>query len=333
MRAAVLETTADIDSDPLHVREVDDPSPGPDEVRVRVRACAVCRTDLHVIEGDLPEQRRPVILGHQVVGIVDQVGQGCTRLEHGMRVGIAWLRETDGTCRFCLSGRENLCADSRYTGYHADGGYADFATVPEAFAYDLPEGFDDVSGAPLLCAGLVGYRALERAEVPEGGRLLLVGFGSSAHIVLQLALGRGHEVFVVTRSDNHVRHALEMGAGWAGNDLRDLPVKVDSAVLFAPVGHLVPPIMAALERGGTLSIAGIYLSDVPPMEYEAHLFHEKQIRSVEANTRDDGRRLLEEAGSAGVRPHVTTYDLGDANRALQDMKHSRLRGTGVLVLE
>ena len=274
-----------------------------------------------------------MIPGHQVVGTVDQVGEGCTRLAPGMHVGIAWLRGTDGTCRFCRSGRENLCNASRYTGYHADGGYAELATVPEAFAYDLPPGFDDVSGAPLLCGGLVGYRALERAEVPEGGRLLLVGFGSSAHIVLQLALGRGHEVFVVTRSENHLRHAQEMGARWAGNDATDLPAKMDSAILFAPVGHLIPPVMTALERGGTLSIAGVHLSDVPPMQYEAHLFHEKQIRSVEANTRDDGRRLLEEAVSAGVRPHVTTYDLGDANRALQDVKHSRISGTGVLVLE
>ncbi len=333
MQAAVLETTADIDTDPLELREVEDPTAGPGEVRVRVRACAVCRTDLHVIEGDLPQKKRPVVPGHQVVGVVDQLGPGCTRLQIGSRVGLAWLRETDGTCRFCKSGRENLCAAARYTGYHADGGYAEYATVPEAFAYDLPDSFDDASGAPLLCAGLVGYRALERAEVPEGGRLLLVGFGSSAHVVLQLALGRGHEVFVITRSEGHVRHAIEMGAGWAGHDLQDLPANMDSAVLFAPVGHLVPPVMRALGSGGTLSIAGIHLSDVPALEYESHLFHEKQIRSVEANTRDDGLRLLDEAVSTGVRPHVTTYDLDDANRALQDLKHSRINGTGVLVLE
>ena len=333
MRAAVLEATAEIDTGPLELRDVEDPTPGPGEVRVRVRTCAICRTDLHVIEGDLPEEKRPLIPGHQVVGVVDQVGPACARLRIGSRVGIAWLRETDGTCRFCRSGRENLCGAARYTGYHADGGYAEYAVVPESFAYDLPEGVDDASGAPLLCGGLIGYRALERAEVPEGGRLVLVGFGSSAHLVLQLALGRGHEVFVVTRSADHARHALEMGAGWAGHDLGDLPAKMDSAVLFAPAGHLVPPVMRALGSGGTLAIAGIHLSEVPPLDYATHLFHEKQIRSVEANTRADGRRLLEEAASTGVRPHVTTYDLDDANRALQDLKHSRINGTGVLVLE
>ncbi len=263
MRAAVLEATAEIDTGPLELRDVEDPTAGPGEVRVRVRTCAICRTDLHVIEGDLPEEKRPLIPGHQVVGVVDQVGPGCARLRVGSRVGIAWLRETDGTCRFCRSGRENLCGAARYTGYHADGGYAQYAVVAEAFAYDLPDSVDDLSSAPLLCAGLIGYRALERAEVPEGGRLVLVGFGSSAHIVLQLALGRGHEVFVVTRSAGHVRHALEMGAGWAGHDLGDLPVKMDSAVLFAPAGRLVPPVMKALGSGGTLSIAGIRLSDVP----------------------------------------------------------------------
>jgi len=333
VRAAVLDGTADIDSSPLDVREVREPEPGPGRVRVRVRTCGICRTDLHVIEGDLPETKRPLIPGHQVVGVVDRVGDDCERFTEGDRIGIPWLRETDGTCAFCRSDRENLCRDSRYTGYHEDGGYAEYAVVPEDYAYALPDAFDDILHAPLLCAGLIGYRGLERAQVPEGGKLLLVGFGSSAHIVIQLALHRGHEVHVVTRSENHIRQAREMGAAFAGSDFEDLPDRMDSAILFAPAGPLVPPIMESLERGGTLSIPGIHLSDIPGLEYESQLFHEKQIRSVEANTREDGRRMLREAAEANVTAHVAEYGLEDANRALQDLKQSRIDGTGVLVVE
>ncbi len=334
MRAMVLETSADIDDSPppLTMGEIAPPRPGEAELRVRVTACAVCRTDLHVIEGDLPERVRPIIPGHQAVGIVDELGDGCTRFALGDRVGIAWLRSTDGTCKFCRSGRENLCPDSRYTGYDANGGYAEYAIVPEDHAYALPGAFDDIHGAPLLCAGLIGYRALKRASVPDDGKLLLVGFGSSAHIVLQLALHRGYKPYVITRSESHRHLATEMGAAWAGTDAADLPGKMDSAILFAPVGKLVPPVMAALERGGVLAIAGIHLTDVPSLTYEEHLFYEREIRSVTANTREDGRKLLAEAAEAGVRPHVTTYPLEDANRALQDMKHSRTNGTGVLVM-
>ena len=333
MQAVVLTRTAPVDESPLELRETDLPMPGPGEVRVRVRACGVCRTDLHIIEGDLPEVKRPVVPGHQVVGVVDRLGEECEHFVEGQRIGIAWLRSTDGTCRFCRTARENLCPASRYTGYHYDGGYAEYAVVPESFAYALPDEFDDATAAPLLCAGIIGYRALERAQVPSEGKLLLVGFGSSAHVTLQIALYRGHEVFVVTRSEGHMQTAREMGAAWAGADTAGLPAKMDSAVLFAPVGHLVPPIMGALERGGTLSIAGIHLTDVPPLQYQEHLFYDKQIRSVAANTREDGRGMLAEAVRADVKPQVTTYRLADANRALQDMKHSRTRGTGVLMID
>ncbi len=338
MRAMILDASAEIDASPppspspLTLRDVEPPRPGEGELRARVTACAVCRTDLHIIEGDLPERTRPIIPGHQAVGVVDELGDGCTRFALGDRIGIAWLRSTDGTCKFCRSARENLCPDSRYTGYDANGGYAEYATVPQDYAYALPGAFDDINDAPLLCAGLIGYRALKRASVPDGGRLLLVGFGSSAHIVLQLALHRGYEPYVVTRSKNHLRMATEMGAVWTGSDAKDLPDKMDSAILFAPVGKLVPPIMAVLERGGVLSIAGIHLTDIPSLNYEEHLFYDREIRSVAANTREDGRELLAEAAEAGVRPHVTTYPLEDANRALQDMKHSRTDGTGVLVM-
>ncbi len=330
MRAMMLEANGDIDESPLVARDIEPPQPKAGEILVRVEVCAVCRTDLHIIEGDLPAQRQPVVPGHQVVGVVEAVGEGVAEFQRDHRVGIAWLRSTDGTCRFCRSGRENLCPNSRYTGYHDDGGYAEYAVVPAAFAYPLPTRADASRLAPLLCAGLIGYRALKRANVPDGGKLLLVGFGSSAHIVLQIAVRRGYDVFVVSRGENHIRLANEMGASWAGTDVAALPTPVDSAILFAPVGRLVPPIMAALDKGGTLSIAGIHLTDIPPLNYERHLFFDREIRSVAANTRQDGRELLDEAVRAQVEPHVITYDLEDANRALQDLKHSRVAGTGVL---
>jgi propanol-preferring alcohol dehydrogenase len=333
MRAMTLEKQQPIEESPLQLTELEEPRPGPGEVRVKTSVCATCRTDLHIVEGDLALPRSPLVPGHQVVGTVDQLGEGAGRFREGDRVGIAWLRHTDGSCRFCRRGRENLCPESRYTGYHDHGGYAEYATVPEDFAYRLPGDLDDVTASPLLCAGLIGYRALERAAVPEKGRLLLVGFGSSAHVVIQIAVRRGYRVFVLSRTESHRRLGERMGAEWSGESPGDLPEKMDSAVLFAPVGKLVPPVLEALDRGGTLSLAGIHMSDVPSLSYEKHLFHDRQIRSVEANTREDGRSLLEEAARAGVRPRTTTYPLADANRALTDLKHSRLDGTGVLVLE
>ncbi len=333
MRAMVLTQPKPVSESPLVLREVDEPQPAADEVRVKVTACAVCRTDLHIVEGDLALHRTPVIPGHQVVGRIDRVGEDVSRFRVGQRIGIAWLRHVDGTCELCRRGRENLCPSSRYTGYDADGGYADYAVAPEDFAYELPDGFDDEHVSPLLCAGLIGYRALERAAVPEKGRLLLVGFGSSARIVLQIALHRGHEVQVVTRSENHIRQAKEMGAAWAGSDFRDLPGKVDSAILFAPSGKLVPPTMEALARGGICSIAGIHLSDVPELNYARHLYQERELRSVTSNTRDDARALFAEASAAGLRLQTTPYSLQDANRALTDMKQSNVDGTPVLVID
>lgn len=332
MQAMVLTQTADIHTGPLKLQEVGDPVPGPGEVRLRVRCCAICRTDLHVIEGDLPETKRPVIPGHQIVGIVEALGEGCCRFRIGQRIGVAWLRQTCGRCRFCLSGRENLCAGQRFTGYHADGGYAEQAVVPEAFAYEIPEAFDDEAATPLLCAGIIGYRALSRSRLPERGRLAIFGFGSSAHIVIQIARHRGCEVFVVTRGEGHRRLAREMGAVWTGEDANEMPAKVDSAILFAPVGELVPPALRVLDRGGTLAVAGIHLTDIPVLDYERDLFYERDLRSVTANTRDDGRGLLAEAAEIPIRPHITAYPLAEANRALQDLKDDRINGTGVLVM-
>ncbi len=332
MRAMVLMQRKPVSESPLVLRDLAEPQAAADEVRVKVSACAVCRTDIHIVEGDLAPHRTPMIPGHQVVGRIDQVGEGVTRLHVGQRIGIAWLRHVDGSCPFCRRGRENLCLGSRYTGYDVDGGYAEYAVAPEDFAYELPDIFDDERVSPLLCGGLIGYRALERAEVPEKGRLLLVGFGSSARIVIQIALHRGYEVHVVTRSENHIRQAKKLGAAWAGADFRDLPGKVDSAILFAPSGKLVPPTLEALDRGGICSIAGIHLSDVPAINYDRHLYQERQLRSVTSNTRDDARALFAEASAAGIRLRTTAYPLQDANRALTDMKHSNVDGTPVLIV-
>ncbi len=332
MRAMVLAAPAAIETCPLELRELPDPQPAGRQVRVRVRCCAICRTDLHVIEGELPQAKLPLVPGHQVVGVVDRLGPDCRRLRVGQRVGIAWLRGTCGDCAFCRHDRENLCERSRYTGYHDDGGYAEYALVDEDFAYEIPDAFDDIHAAPLLCAGIIGYRALRRANVPPGGRLAIFGFGSSAHVVIQLARHRGCEVYVVSRGESHRALATRLGARWAGADAREMPAAADSAILFAPVGHLVPAALECLRKGGTLAIAGIYLSPVPQLDYEKHLFYEKDVRSVTANTRDDGRELLREAARIPIRPEVTCYPLHEANQALIDLKHDRIDGTGVLVV-
>jgi propanol-preferring alcohol dehydrogenase len=332
MRAAVLERNAPIESSPLVLRDVPAPSPGPGEVRIRVRTCGICRTDLHVIEGDLTPGKRPVIPGHQIVGTVDAAGNGAKRFPTGTRIGIAWLARTCGVCGFCLTGKENLCEASRFTGYHRDGGFAEFAVVPEGFAYRIPDAFTDAEAAPLLCAGIIGYRALSRAQLPPGGTLALYGFGSSAHIVLQLALHRGASAYVCTRGQAHRDLAKAMGAAWAGEDPAEIPVRADSAIIFAPAGELVPPALRALKKGGTLALAGIHMSDVPGMRYEECLFYEKNVRSVTANTRADGEGLLREAAEIPLRPKVATFPLEDANGALRLLKSDRISGSGVLTI-
>jgi propanol-preferring alcohol dehydrogenase len=292
----------------------------------------VCRTDLHVVEGDLPRSTLPIIPGHQIVGEVDTLGPGASAFAPGDRVGIAWLRGTCGACAYCRRGAENLCPESRYTGYHEHGGYAELAVVPEEFAYPIPEGFDELQAAPLLCAGIIGYRALQRAEVPPGGRLALYGFGSSASVVIQIALHRGHEVHVVTRGEGHRRLAREMGAHWVGAAGEAPPTLVDSAIIFAPAGELVPEALQAVRNGGTVVTAGIYMTPVPELEYERHLFHEKNLRSVEANTREDGLNLLREAAEVPVRARVTAFPLQEANEALVRLRNDRIDGSAVLVM-
>ena len=332
MRAILLDRPGPLSENPLRLAEVPIPDPGPGEIRVRVRACAVCRTDLHVVTGELPQRRSPLIPGHQVVGVVDALGPGTSRFKAGERVGIAWLRSTCGDCADCRAGRENLCERSRYTGWDADGGYAEAAVVPEAFAYPLPAAIDDIEAAPLLCAGIIGFRALARAAVPDGGRVLLVGFGSSAHLVLQLARARGIEVFVATRGERHRAHAGGLGAAWVGGTFETPPAPCDSAIVFAPAGEVVPAALRAVRKGGTVALAGVTMTAVPSLEYGPHLFHEKVLTSVESNTRSDGDAMLAEAARAGIRPRTRRFPLEQAPLALGLLDADGIEGSAVLVV-
>jgi alcohol dehydrogenase, propanol-preferring len=329
VRAWVVDRPGPVAEGPLRWVTLPEPEPGRGEVRVRVSACGVCRTDLHLAEGDLPPRRPRTVPGHEVVGVVDAVGPGADRFAPGERIGIAWLRGTCGHCRWCRTGRENLCPFARFTGWDADGGYAEQAVVPEAFAYRLPEALDDVTAAPLLCAGIVGYRALRRAELPPGGRLGIYGFGASAHVVAQVAIGQGATVHVITRSPQAQALARDLGAASAGSDAP--PEPLDSAVLFAPVGDLVPVALRALDQGGTLAVAGIHLTDVPRLVYADELFREKQLRSVTANTRADGEEFLRLAAALRVRPTVMPRPLAEADGALADLAAGRVTGAAVLI--
>ena len=318
---------------PLELITADVPRPGPSELLVAVRACGVCRTDLHVTEGDLPVHREHVTPGHEVVGEVLEVGSDAgDGFNVGDRVGIAWLRHTCGVCKYCRRGNENLCPESRYTGWDADGGYAEFATVPAAFAHHLPSGYSDAELAPLLCAGIIGYRSLLRAELPPGGRLGLYGFGGSAHITAQVALAQGAEVHVMTRGDEARKLALELGAASAQGVADPPPVPLDAAILFAPVGDLVLPALEALDRGGTLAVAGIHLSDIPVLNYQRHLFQERQIRSVTSNTRADAREFLDFAAEHHIEVTTPEYPLAQADQAMSDLSEGRIAGAAVLVV-
>jgi propanol-preferring alcohol dehydrogenase len=331
MQAWAVVRPGPIDSGPLRYVQRPDPEPGPGEVRVRVRACGVCRTDLHLAEGDLPPRRPVTVPGHEIVGVVDARGPAATRFDLGDRIGIAWLRGTCGRCRWCRTGRENLCRDATFTGWDADGGYAEYAVVPEAFAYGLPANLGDAQAAPLLCAGIVGYRALRRAELPPGGRLGIYGFGASAHVVAQVAIAQGAVVHVLTRSAHARELAVALGAASAGPADGMPPEPLDAAVLFAPAGELVPVALRALDQGGTLAVAGIHLSDVPGLNYARELFREKQLRSVTANTRADGEEFLRLAATLHVRPTVEPRSLDEADRALADLAADKITGAAVLV--
>lgn len=330
MRAWCVDRPGPMAGRPLRATDRPDPVPGPGEILVTVSTCGVCRTDLHVAEGDLPVHRSGVVPGHEVVGVVAGCGEGASRFAVGARVGVAWLRHTCGTCRFCVRGAENLCPNARFTGWDADGGYAELCVVDEAYAYAIPDEFDDEHAAPLLCAGIIGYRALQRAELPTGGRLGIYGFGGSAHLAAQVAIAEGATVHVLTRSPDAQAHALALGAASAGAASARPPEPLDAAILFAPAGGLVPVALEALDAGGTLAIAGIHLSEIPALDYDRHLFRERQIRSVTANTRADGEAFLATAARIGIQVTTVPYALGQADVALAALAADEITGAAVL---
>jgi len=331
MWAQVLDASRPVEAGPLHLREVAVPEPGPGEILILVRACGVCHTDLHIVEGELALPHLPLVPGHQVVGEVERGGPGAGRFAPGTRVGVAWLNRTCGQCAFCERGEENLCDRARFTGYHVDGGYAERIVAPQEFVYPLPDRFSDVEAAPLLCAGIIGYRALRLSGAQPGDRLALYGFGASAHITLQIARHRGCEVFVFTRSEEHRRLARSLGAAWAGQAGEEAPAPADRAILFAPAGRLIPPALRALRKGGTLASAVIHLDVIPEMDYGL-MFEERTFRTVTASTRRDGEELLRDAAAAGVRVETETFPLSEANRALLRIKEGSMQAAGVLLV-
>lgn len=308
------------------------PTPGPDEVLVRVLACGVCRTDLHVLDQELERHLTHVTPGHQIVGTVAGLGDRVKRLREGDTVGIAWLRRTCGVCPWCRSGRENLCPDSEYTGWDADGGFAEYTTVPEAFAYLLPRTSNAVELAPLLCAGIIGYRALSRAALPAGGSLGIYGYGSSGHITAQIAQAAGATVYAMTRGTANQDLARSIGAVFVGGATDEPPTKLDSAIIFAPAGELVPTALAATKRGGTVVLAGIHMSDIPVMNYNDALFNERDLRTVTANTRADGTMFLALAHNLSITPTVTSYPFDSVDKALSDLRAGNASGSIVITM-
>jgi alcohol dehydrogenase, propanol-preferring len=323
MRAAIVERQGPVESRPLKLVDMPISDPGENEVLIRVLACGVCRTDLHVTEGDLPLRLRPVIPGHQIVGTVEGTGE---------RVGVAWLHSSDGTCRFCTSGRENLCENAEFTGWTRNGGFAEYVVAAKDFIYPIPDDFDDIQAAPLLCAGIIGYRALRLCGVNDwnGARLGIYGFGAAGHVCIQIARARGADVYVATRDrERHQSLAEELGAAWVGDTFDVPPVKLDASIIFAPAGEIVPAALSALDKGGSLVLGGIHMSPIPQFDYDL-LYAERLIRSVANNTREDGREFLAEAASIPVRTSVQEFSLDQANDALIALKHDAIRGAAVL---
>jgi propanol-preferring alcohol dehydrogenase len=329
MKTCLLRSPAAVETNPLLFTDVPDPEPGAGEVLVRVKACGVCRTDLHVIEGELSPRKSPVIPGHQIVGVVHKLGGGAQRFSLGARVGIPWLHSTDQSCEYCRAGKENLCDSPTFTGYTVDGGYAEYAVAPEKFVYPIPQSFPDEQAAPLLCAGIIGFRSLRLSGVGRGARLAFYGFGSAAHVAIQVARSWGVDVYACTRGAKHQRLALELGAVWAGEATDEPPAKLDAAIIFAPAGELVPPALKALKKGGVLVLGGIHMSPIPSFDYDL-LYQERVIRSVANNTREDGEDFLRIAAEIPIRTQVTVFPLRDANRALNDLKSDRINGAAVL---
>jgi alcohol dehydrogenase, propanol-preferring len=336
MKAWLLKNPRSVDERPLQLAEVPVPMPGGDELLVQVNACGICRTDLHVVEGELPVRRSPLIPGHQIVGRVAARGSHVENFKVGDRVGIAWLNRTCGKCEYCLSGRENLCDQASFTGWTVNGGYAEYAVAPASFTYHIPDDFQDIQAAPLLCAGIIGYRCLRLTGLSEsdwsGARLGIYGFGAAGHICIQLARFRGAEVYVCTRDrERHQRLARELGATWVGDALDQPPVQLHAAIIFAPAGELVPAALSAMAKGGTVVLGGIHMSAIPSFDYSL-IYGERIVRSVANNTRADGQEFLIEAARAPVQTHVQTFRFDQANEALIALKHDAISGAGVLVI-
>jgi alcohol dehydrogenase, propanol-preferring len=329
MKACLLRKPAPIESNPLEFTDVPVPQLGEGEMLVRVHYCGVCRTDLHVIEAELPPRKSPIIPGHQIVGVIEQLGPGARNVRRGARVGIAWLHRTDGTCEYCRAGEENLCDHPSFTGYTVDGGYAEYVVAPEDFMYPIPESFADEQAAPLLCAGIIGFRSLRLSGIKKGGRLGFYGFGAAAHVAIQVALHWDVEVYAMTRDERHQKLAMELGAKWVGGTLAEPPVKLDAAIVFAPAGEIVPAALKALRKGGTLALGGIHMSPIPSFDYEL-LYQERVIRSVANNTRQDGHDFLRMAAEIPIRTHVQLFPLQEANRALNSLKNDAISGAAVL---
>jgi propanol-preferring alcohol dehydrogenase len=329
MKACLLQTPAAIETNPLEFADVATPQPKSGQVLVRVHACGVCRTDLHVIEGELPARKSPVIPGHQIVGVIEKRGQGAQRFAIGARVGVAWLHQTDGTCEYCRAGAENLCDHPKFTGYSVDGGYAEFIVAPEGFLYPIPDGFAGEQAAPLLCAGIIGFRSLRLSGIKADGCLGFYGFGAAAHVAIQVARHWGVEVYASTRDARHQKLALELGAVWAGGTFDEPPKKLDAAIVFAPAGEIVPAALKALKKGGALILGGIHMSPIPSFNYDL-LYQERVIRSVANNTRKDGEDFLRVAAEIPIRTRVQSFPLHEANRALNALKNDAIPGAAVL---
>jgi propanol-preferring alcohol dehydrogenase len=329
MKAWLLDSPANVESNPVQLRDVPNPVPADEEVLIRVADCGVCRTDLHVVEGELPPRKSPVIPGHQVVGRIEKVGPRVSRLHVGDRVGIPWLHHTGGVCEYCRAGKENLCDNATFTGYVVDGGFAEYALASERFVYRIPGQVSDEQAAPLLCAGIIGFRALRLSGIQPGGKLGFYGFGAAAHVAIQVARYWKVDVYTMTRDERHRRLARELGAVWTGGTFADPPDKLDAAIIFAPAGEIVPAALQALKKGGTVALAGIHMSTIPPLDYNL-LYHERILRSVANNTREDGEDFLRLAGEIPIRTEVEVFPFLDANRALNRLKNDAIRGAAVL---
>jgi propanol-preferring alcohol dehydrogenase len=330
MKAMLLRKFAPIDQNPLELVELPNPEPGPEDILLRIKVCGVCHTDLHTVEGELPDVKLPIIPGHQVVGVVEKQGKDASRFKKGERVGVAWLYSSCSQCEYCSLEKENLCESARFTGYHVNGGYAEYIVVPEKFAYSIPGIFSDEEASPLLCAGIIGYRALRLSGIKPGQRLGLYGFGASAHVAIQVALHWGCEVYVFTRSEEHRKLAEKLGAVWTGTSKDDPPTNMDSSIIFAPAGELVLDALKVLDKGGTVALAGIYMTPIPEMDYVEYLYNERILRSVANATRKDGEELLKIAAEIPIKTTIQTFPFEEANKVLQRLKDGKITGAAVL---